>query len=165
MCRGRKHASAWNRTAVVQKLGSRESVLFFYYQKLSTCVRRKGAEIRVLYSYLSFLSVFLSACNTSKAADWSFTKLYLKAFSNNRQKIKTSLKSAKNNGQKSRKSAGANAKYLIDCAVAQAVTRFSPQRPGFNSRSVNIGFVVNKLALGQALLCVPLFPSSVSFLQ
>jgi hypothetical protein len=50
-------------------------------------------------------------------------------------------------------------KYLLDCALAQSVTRFSPQRPGFNPRSVSIGFVVNKLTLGQALLRVPLFPS------
>lgn len=51
-------------------------------------------------------------------------------------------------------------KYLLDCAVTQAVNRFSPQRSGFNPRSVSIGFVVNKLAMGQAVLRVPLFPSA-----
>jgi hypothetical protein len=55
-------------------------VLFFHYKKFSTCLHRKGAEIPLLD--LPFLSVFLSACNTSKAADWSFTKLYLKTFPN-----------------------------------------------------------------------------------
>jgi hypothetical protein len=60
-------------------------VLCFHYQKLSICVHRKGAEIRVLDS--PCFSVFLLACNTSKTADWSFTKLYLKTFPNIRQKI------------------------------------------------------------------------------
>ena len=50
-------------------------------------------------------------------------------------------------------------KYLLDSTVAQEFTRFSPQRPGFNPRSVSIGFVVIKLALKQALLRVPLFLS------
>jgi hypothetical protein len=50
-------------------------------------------------------------------------------------------------------------KYLLDCALAQAVTRFSLQRPGFNPSSVSIGFVVNKLALRQSLNRVTLFHS------
>jgi hypothetical protein len=57
----------------------------FHYQKLSTCMHRKGAEIRLLD--LPLLSIFLSACNTSKAADWSLTKLYLKTFPHIRQKV------------------------------------------------------------------------------
>jgi len=74
-------------TCCCSEIGQSRKCCVFHYQKLSTCMHRKGAEIRILYSYMSFLSVFLSACNTSKAADWSFPKLYLKDFPNIRQKI------------------------------------------------------------------------------
>jgi len=62
-------------------------------------------------------------------------------------------------------------KYLLDCAVTQAVSRFLPQRPRFNPRSISIGFMMNKLTLGQAHFRVALFlsvsviPSIVHFLS
>jgi hypothetical protein len=38
-------------------------------------------------------------------------------------------------------------KYLLDCAVAQAVTHLSIQRQGFKPSSVSMGIVVDKLKL------------------
>jgi hypothetical protein len=38
--------------------------------------------------------------------------------------------------------------------IKQSVTGFSLRRPGFNSRVVNVGFVVNKVEMGQVFLQV-----------
>jgi hypothetical protein len=38
--------------------------------------------------------------------------------------------------------------------VAQAVRRLSPWRPGFARVSIHVGFVVDKVALGQIFLLV-----------
>jgi hypothetical protein len=38
----------------------------------------------------------------------------------------------------------------LGCAIAQAFSsRFPPKRPGFEFRSGHVGFVVDKVALGQ----------------
>jgi hypothetical protein len=47
--------------------------------------------------------------------------------------------------------------------MAQAVSRRSPQRPGFDPGSMHVRFVVDKVALGQVFRRVRQFPP-VSFI-
>jgi hypothetical protein len=42
-------------------------------------------------------------------------------------------------------------------AIAQTLAGFSLQRPGFTARSVHVGFVIDKMELGQVFLKVLLF--------
>jgi hypothetical protein len=49
--------------------------------------------------------------------------------------------------------------------LRQLVTGLSPRRPGFNPGSVHVGFVVDKVALGQGFPQVLQFPLSISFHQ
>jgi hypothetical protein len=42
--------------------------------------------------------------------------------------------------------------------LRRLVAGLSPRRPGFNSRSVHVGCMADKLALGQVFLRVLLFP-------
>lgn len=47
--------------------------------------------------------------------------------------------------------------------VSYAVAGFSQRRPGFNPSPVSVGFVVDKVALGQSFLRMLRFSLSVSF--
>jgi hypothetical protein len=57
--------------------------------------------------------------------------------------------------------------YLFTLLNTYLVRRFvaglSPRRPGFDPGSVHVGFVVDKVALGQVFLRVLGFPLSISF--
>jgi hypothetical protein len=42
-----------------------------------------------------------------------------------------------------------NVTQLLSRAMAEAVNHLSPRKPGFDPESVHVGFVVDKVALGQ----------------
>jgi hypothetical protein len=47
--------------------------------------------------------------------------------------------------------------------LRRLVSGILPRRPGFTPRPIHVGFVVDKVALGQVFLQVLRFPTSVSF--
>jgi hypothetical protein len=55
------------------------------------------------------------------------------------------------------------AKGLAVPWLRRLVTGLSLRRPGFDPGSVHVGFVVDKVALGQAFLRVVAFPLSIPF--
>jgi hypothetical protein len=56
------------------------------------------------------------------------------------------------------------ATVCMDCAMAQVVAGLSPWRSRFTARSVHLGFVVDKVALGLIFFEFFSFSQSISFL-